>query len=248
MTFSGGFVPTIVSSLVDTTVPALTGAITNPGSFAISPFLNSAVSNVGNTLLTGGRNYALSQISNVLPPSLQNGVVNQLVNTAINAGLDSVASTFVNAIPGLGSFIPNLGNITSLTGTTGPQGRQPGLAGLTDSLPPADYGGLAYTLKEVVFTITPYQTGASTAVGPQTSPMMDLTQVFNSDVLPSFPGSAALKNAVNFDAQFSPISKQVFSTDFTKTITGAPANAISFDTSKLQRNLGTTDNPISPSW
>lgn len=201
MSFSGGFVGTVVGSLTNNITPALDGIISNPGSFAVSDTISYAVKDVANLSLQAGQNYALTQISSALPTSLQSDIAGQISNAAINAGINLATNAFANALTSQITDAPGIGGGSGITGTVGPSGQQPGLAGVTDSLPPADYGGNSYTLTEVVFTIVPYKTGASDAGGPQTSPIIPLSEAFNGNALPSFPGANALKTATNAFAQ-----------------------------------------------
>ena len=215
MSFSGGLVGTIVSSLTKGTTPALTGAIQNPGSFAIKNTLTTAVRDTGRASLQSGLNYTLPQISGALPKSLQSGIASQISGAATKGGLGLSSNTFATALPSFApGFLGSSGGVGGILGMAGPMGRQPSLPGVTDSLEPADYGGRNYTLQEVVFSVVPYRTAATTTTSPQTSPSIDLSQAFNSNKIDTFPGIAYAKKDLNFAAQNSELAKAAGSYSF----------------------------------
>ena len=99
MKFQGGFVGTVVGSLTNNITPALSGALQNPGSYAVKDTLTYAVKDVAGLSLQAGQNYALTQISSALPKSLQSGLAGEMSNAFIKAGLDVATNTFAKALP-----------------------------------------------------------------------------------------------------------------------------------------------------
>lgn len=194
----GGLVDTVVAGVGNN----VAGAIQNIGtgqnaSFGVSSVLAGVVEDTSGYALNAGQNYALSQLGSVLPPGESNALANAVITQVATAGLNQATNFISNIIPN--PFLSGAPNVT--TAGLGAQSARATISipdSVASKLEDADYGGIAYTVQDITFTLTPANTGAQTQPPAQASPTVPLDVAFNpatnlnSNAATAFKGAAAL--------------------------------------------------------
>jgi hypothetical protein len=191
---SGGLIDTVIAGVGNN----VSTAISNIGrgdqaSFSLNSVTGGLVENATGYALNQGQNYLISQLTDSLTPSENNSVLNsvaaQVTAAGVNAAFDFVSQTFINP------FVSGSGNNVTTAGLVA-QGARSSISipdSVVSRLEDADYGGIAYTVQDIVFTLTPAQPGAQAQQPPQTSPTMGWDQGFSADSAGTIPAVDALK-------------------------------------------------------
>lgn len=193
---SGGLVDTVVAGVGNNA----STAIQNVGngqraSFGINSILGGAVEDTSGYLLNQGQNYALNELGKSLGPGVNSQLANAVITQVAAAGLNQAINFVSQTIPN--PFIGGGGTNVTTAGLPAQSAR--GSISIPDSvaskLEDADYGGIAFTVQDIVFTLTPAEEGAQAAQQPQTSPTVPLDVGFNPAAAASLPPVNALKGA-----------------------------------------------------
>ena len=193
---SGGLVDTVVAG-VGNNVPT---AIQNIGSgqqasFGINSVLGGVVQDASGYALNAGQNYALNSLGSVLPPGESNALANSVITQVAAAGLNQAINFVSQSIPN--PFLGGGGaNVTTAgLATQGSRGTISIPDSVASKLEDADYGGIAYTVQDIVFTLTPAEEGAQAAPSAQSAPTVPLDVGFDPAAAASLPAMDALKGA-----------------------------------------------------
>ena len=194
---SGGLVDSLVAGFGNT---ASTG-IQNIGSglnasFSINSVLGGVVENVSGYALNAGQNYLLSQIGSSLGSSATSALTNAVTTQIAAAGINQAINFVSQAIPN-----PFLGGSNVTTAGLAQQASRGTISipdDISSQLEEADYGGSAFTLSDIVFTLVPANAGAQTQQPPQTVPLVDTNTAFNPNANLSPKALSLLKSQTSY--------------------------------------------------
>jgi len=199
---SGGLVNSLVAGFGNTTSTGIQniGSGLN-ASFSINSVLGGAVENVSGYSLNAGQNFLLSQIGSSLGNSATSALTNAVTTQIAAAGINQAIRFVSQAVPN-----PFLGASNVTTAGLGGQASRATISipdSISSQLEAADYGGSAFTLSDIVFTLVPANAGAQTQQPSQTAPLVDINTAFNPNVNLSPKALSSLKSqtSYNFPAQ-----------------------------------------------
>ena len=189
---TGGLIDTVVSGVSSRMTTAIDQIGRGPNaSFSVNPILGGIVEDTAGYALNTGQNYILSQMSERLTSPTKNALVDSVITQVATAGVNRAIEFATESIP----FLGNQGLGATTTGLSAQAARS--TVSIPDSvaskLEEADYGGIAYTLQDITFTLTPANTGAQTQPPPQTPPTIPVDTAFNPGVNLNNPSVQALK-------------------------------------------------------
>jgi hypothetical protein len=191
--FGGGLVNTIIAGAGNDLTSKVANSLTNKAAFSVGSTLSNAVRNTGGVTLNSGSNYLLSQVNSLVPPSVGNGLSNAVATQVATVGIGAAQSCVER---GLSNFL-GAGRTNLVSGlapsATANRGTISVPMGVVNQLPNAEYGGGAYTLTDIVFSVVPCNAGPQTQAQPQSAPMFSENTNFSADFAGKIPGMDALK-------------------------------------------------------
>lgn len=189
---SGGLIDSVVAGIGNSVTQTIqnTGSGAN-ASFSINSVLGTAIESTTGYALNAGQNYLLSQLGSSLTNSEQGAMANAVITQVASAGIDQALSFASSIISN-----PFTGPSSVTTAGLGAQAAR-GSKSISDSvaskLEAADYGGISYTLEDIVFTLVPSNAGAQTSPMGQSSPTIPWNVGFDENAAKSLPPVDALK-------------------------------------------------------
>jgi hypothetical protein len=192
--FGGGLVNTIIAGVGNDFSTGISNSLTSKAAFSVNPILSGAVQNASGFTLDDGSNYLLSQVSSLVPPSVGNGLVNAVATQVAVVGINATRG-FVEQ--GLSNFLgggigSNLVSGLAPSGTAN-RGSISVPMGIVNQLPDSEYGGGAYTLTDIVFSVVPCNAGPQTQAQPQSAPAFSENTNFSADFAGTIPSLDSLK-------------------------------------------------------
>jgi hypothetical protein len=195
---TGGLVNSVVSNIGGATSASIKN-IGNPNpatggfaSFSVNSLLAKTIKDTSGVALNLGENYLTSQITSVLPSNQSNALLNSVATQVAQAGVKKLTG-FVSQ--SFGGLFGGLGSNVTTAGLAGQASRSS--KSISDSvvsqLPAAEYGGSAYTLDDIVFTLVPANAGAQTAPQGQSPVSFPGNIGFDAEAAKSLPSMDALK-------------------------------------------------------
>lgn len=193
--FGGGLVNTIIAGAGNDLTSSISNSLTNKAAFSVGPILSNAVKNTSGVVLDSGSNYLLSQVNSLVPPTVGNGLANAVATQVATVGINA-AKSFVEQ--GLSNFLgggrSNLVSGLAPSGTAN-RGTISVPMDVVNQLPDSEYGGGAYTLTDIVFSVVPCNAGPQTQAQPQSAPAFSENTNFDADFAGITPGIDVLKGA-----------------------------------------------------
>jgi hypothetical protein len=194
---SGGLVDTIVASVGSSVSETVQSAVSGKqASFSINSVLGGAVQASSGYALNAGQNYILNQLGSSLGNTQFGELSTSIVTQVAAAGLSQATSFISQALPnpfigGGGSNVTTAGlaTIASKSSISIPDS-------VASKLEDADYGGIAYTVQDITFTLTPAKPGAQAQQPPQTNPTIGWDSAFSADALSSLPAVDVFKGSL----------------------------------------------------
>jgi hypothetical protein len=191
--FGGGLVNTIIAGAGNDLTTGISNSLSNKAAFSVGSVLSNAVKNTSGVGLDSGSNYLLSQVSSLVPPSVGNGLSNAVATQVATVGINA-AKGFVEQ--GLSNFLGG-GRSNLISGlapsATANRGTISVPMGVVNQLPDSEYGGGAYTLTDIVFSVVPCNAGPQTQAQPQSTPAFSENTSFDADFAGKVPGLDSLK-------------------------------------------------------
>jgi hypothetical protein len=176
----GGLVDTVVAGVGNNASTAIQNIGSGQqASFGINSVLGGAVQDASGYALNQGQNYLTSQLGASLGNNINNSLANAVVTQIATAGINQAINFVSQAIPN-----PFFGGSNVTTAGLGAQGAKSSISipdSVVSKLEDADYGGSAYTVQDIVFTLTPATAGAQGAPQAQSTPIVPLDTAFNSN-------------------------------------------------------------------
>lgn len=189
----------------------LTGALTDSAvNIAVNALTGKQVENVGGILLDSGKEVLASSLTQYLTGPLASEINNSIGKSLESAGpfgpvlssaANSLVSTALGGIGGaIGGAIPGGGG--GVGGVAGGNATNYKMFPGGGDEPPADYGGNAYTLEDVVFSIQPANQGpqtfgdAAAAFDPKIGTKLPFGDLINADFGVDYPLVNDLKESV----------------------------------------------------
>jgi hypothetical protein len=192
---NGGVVDSVIAGLgnnVSTNILNI-GSGQN-ASFGINSVLGGVVQDTTGYYLNEGQNYLLSQLGSTLGNSAQSALVNAVTTQIATAGINQAISFVSQVIPN-----PFLGGSNVTLAGLGAQAARSTISipdSVASQLEDADYGGSAYTLEDIVFTLVPANAGAQTQLPPQTAPTTSWDVGFDAEASKSIPAIDGFKTVI----------------------------------------------------
>jgi hypothetical protein len=194
---SGGLVDTIVASVGSSVSETVQSAVSGKqASFSINSVLGGAVQASSGYALNAGQNYILNQLGSSLGNTQFGELSTSIVTQVAAAGLSQATSFISQALPNpfIGGGSSNvttagLATIASKSSISIPDS-------VVSTLEDADYGGIAYTVQDITFTLTPAEAGAQAQQPPQTSPTIGWDSAFSAEALSSLPAVDVFKGSL----------------------------------------------------
>jgi hypothetical protein len=219
---SGGLVDTVVAGVGNNVSTAIQNIGSGQASFSINSVLGGVVQDASGYALNAGQNYVLNQLGASLGNSEYSALANAVVTQVATAGINQAINFVSQAIPN--PFLGGGGTNVTTAGLAN-QGSRGSISipdDVVSRLEDADYGGIAYTVQDIVFTLTPAQPGAQAQQPPQTAPTVPLDVAFNPSTNLNNNAVDALKSQVAFNLPakgrtFDPNATSVYTTQTSAT-------------------------------